>query len=171
LGIAALMLFVAVTAPLARRALRWRLPAFKEASLAQVASALALKLKSGVPLDKALVLLERMEHGTPAAMEFALWRRRLASGLGRFSELAAHSRLFPPLFIWTVSQAHEDLAAGFQRAAETFQSRASYRTELLLYSALPCSVLALGMLILVQLQPVFAVFVEFMNSLGGEGNM
>ena len=52
----------------------------------------------------------------------------------------------------------EDLTAGFQRAAEIYQSRASYRTELLLYSALPCSVLALGMVIMSQIQPVLAVF-------------
>ncbi len=166
LGLAVVVLSVAVMSPRARRALRWRLPAFKEASLAQVASALALMLKNGVPLDNALALLERMERGTPAAREFALWRRRLASGLGRFSELAAHSRLFPPLFVWTVSQAHEDLAAGFQNAAETYQSRANYRTELLLYSAMPCSVLALGAVIVTQVQPVLAVFASFVETVG-----
>ncbi len=170
LGVAALVLFGAVTVPGVRRAWRWRLPAFKEASLAQAASALALMLKSGVPLDKALGLLEKMEHGTPAATEFARWRQRLASGLGRFSEMAALSRLFPPLFVWTVSQCGEDLAAGFQSAAETYQSRANYRAELLLYSALPCSVLALGMLIIIQIQPALAIFTQFMNSIGGIEN-
>jgi type IV pilus assembly protein PilC len=166
LGLAVVVLSVAVMSPHLRRVLRWRLPAFKEASLAQVASALALMLKSGVPLDNALALLERMECGTPAATEFALWRQRLASGLGKFPELAAHGRLFPPLFVWTVSQAHEDLAAGFQNAAETYQSRASYRTELLLYSAMPCSVLALGAVIVTQIQPVLAVFASFVETVG-----
>ncbi len=163
LAVLGLVVFIAVSLPSVRRALRWRLPAFKEASLAQVASALALMLKSGVSLDKALALVERMERGTPAATEFALWRQRLASGLGKFPELAAHGRFFPPLFVWTVSQAREDLAAGFQNAAETCQSRANYRAELLLYSALPCSVLALGLLIIIQLQPILAVFAQFMN--------
>jgi type IV pilus assembly protein PilC len=166
-GLAAVILFIAVTARPVQRALRWRLPAFKEASIAQSASALALMLKSGIPLDDALALMERMERGTSAETEFALWRQRLASGLGKFPELAAHSRLFPPLFVWTVSQSHEDLAAGFQNAAETYQLRASYRAELLLYSALPCSVLALGMLMVAQIQPLLAVFVQFMNSIGG----
>jgi type II secretory pathway component PulF len=164
LAVVGLALSIAVSLPAIRRGLRWRLPAFKEASLAQVASALALMLKSGVPLDNALALLERMERGTPAATEFALWRQRLASGLGKFPELTAHGRFFPPLFVWTVSQAHEDLAAGFQSAADTYQSRANYRTELLLYSALPCSVLALGMLIIIQLQPVIALFAQFMDT-------
>jgi type II secretory pathway component PulF len=165
LAVVGLAVLIAVSLPAVRRALRWRLPAFKEASLAQVASALALMLKNGVPLDNALALLERIERGTPAATEFALWRQRLASGLGKFPELTARGRLFPPLFVWTVSQAHEDLAAGFQNAAETYQSRANYRTELLLYSALPCSVLVLGMLILAQLQPMLAIFSRFMNSM------
>ena len=166
LGAAALVLFFAVTLPPVRRALRWRLPALKEASLAQVASALALMLKSGVPLDNALGLIEQIERGTPAAVALALWRKRLASGLGKFSELAAHGRPFPPLFVWIVAQSHEDLAGGFERAAATYQSRASYRTEMLLYSALPCSVLALGMVILTQVQPVLANAIRLMNLLG-----
>ena len=149
--------------PGVRSALRWRLPAFREASLAQVASALALMLKSGVPLDKALGLMEQLERGTPAGTEISRWRERLAAGRGKFSEMAAGGRIFPPLFVWTVSQSHEDLPAGFQRASEIYQARASYRTEMLLYSALPCSVLVLGMLIMSQIQPVIAMFIAFMN--------
>lgn len=165
LGFAVTALGVALATPHVRRALRWRLPAFKEASLAQIASALALMLKSGVPLDNALGLVEQLEKDTPAQAEIARWRQRLAAGQGKPSEMMADGRLFPPLFAWTVSQAGEDVAAGFQRAAETYQSRASYRTEVLLYSALPCSVLALGMMIVGQIQPVLAVFVAFMNAL------
>jgi type II secretory pathway component PulF len=65
-----------------------------------------------------------------------------------------------------VGQSGEDLAAGFQRAAEIYQARASYRVETLLYSALPCSVLALGLVIVSQIQPVLAAFIQFMNSIG-----
>jgi type II secretory pathway component PulF len=166
LGFAAAAMAVVLATPDVRRALRWRLPAFKEASLAQIASALALMLKSGVPLNNALGLVEQLERGTPAETELARWRQRLAAGQGKFSEMAADGKLFPPLFVWTVSQAGEDLTAGFQRAAETYQSRASYRTELLLYSALPCSVLALGMLIIGEIRPVIVVLTTFMNSLG-----
>ena len=166
LGIASVILCVAVSDPRARRALRWRLPAFKEASLAQVASALALMLKSGVPLNHALGLVEQLERGTPAETEVARWRQRLAAGRGKFSEMAEGGQLFPPLFVWTVSQAGEDMTAGFQRAAEIYQSRASYRSEVLLYSALPCSVLALGLVIVSQIQPVLAMFISMMNSIG-----
>ena len=169
LAIAVLVLFVALATPRLRRALRWRLPAFKEASLAQVASALALMLRSGVPLNNALGLVEQLERGTPAETELARWRQRLAAGQGKFSEMAAGGKLFPPLFLWTVSQAHEDLTAGFQRAAEIYQSRATYRIELLLYSALPCSVLALGLVILTQIEPVIAYFSLLMQSIGEEG--
>jgi len=165
LGIAVALLLVALATPGVRRALRWRLPGFKEASLAQTASALALMLKSGVPLDNALGLVEQLERGTPAETELVRWRQQLAAGRGKVSEMAADGKLFPPLFIWTVSQAHEDLAAGFQRAAETYQSRAAYRTEVLLYSALPCSVMALGLVILSQIQPVIIMFTNMMQSL------
>jgi len=169
IGLAAALICVAVTMPGVRCALRWRLPAFREASLAQVASALALMLKSGVPLDKALALMEQLERGTPAGKEISRWRERLASGRGNFAEMAEGGRVFPPLFIWTVSQSHEDLAAGFQRASEIYQARASYRTELVLYSALPCSVLVLGMVIISQIQPVLAVFIMFMNLMSNVG--
>ena len=169
IGLAAAMICLAVTMPGVRCVLRWRLPAFREASLAQLASGVALMLKSGVPLDKALGLMEQLEHGTPAGKEISRWRERLASGRGNFSEMAEGGRIFPPLFIWTVAQSREDLAAGFQRASEIYQARASYRTELLLYSALPCSVLALGMVIISQIQPVLAVFIMFMNTMSNVG--
>ena len=166
LGFAVVVLVIAVAAPAARRALRWRLPAFKEASLAQVASALALMLKSGVPLDKSLGLVEQLERGTPAETELARLRQRLAGGQGKFSKMAAGGQVFPPLFVWVVGQSGEDLPAGFQRAAEIYQSRASYRSEMLLYFALPCSVLALGLVIVSQIQPVLAMFISFMNMIG-----
>ena len=155
-----------MSAPAVRRALRWRLPAFKEASLSQVASVLALMLKSGVPLDKALGLVEKLEQATPASIELARWRQRLAGGHGKFTEIAADGRVFPPLFVWMVGQSGEDLAAGFQRAAEVYQSRAASRAEMLLYSALPCSVMALGLLIVSQIQPVVSAFIQFMNAIG-----
>jgi type IV pilus assembly protein PilC len=170
IGLVAAMICVAVTVPQVRCVLRWRIPAFREASLAQVASALALMLKSGVPLDNALGLMEQLEAGTPAGNEIRSWRERLAAGQGQFTQMAAGGRIFPPLFVWTVSQSHEDLPAGFQRASEIYQARASYRTEMFLYSALPCSVLMLGMLILAQIQPVIFVFVSFMKAMTDIGN-
>ena len=71
--------------------------------------------------------------------------------------------------MWLVAHAGEDLAAGFQRAAELFQARAAYRADLLLYSALPCSVLVLGSMILLQVTPVLVPLVSMLNMLGGVG--
>ena len=158
---------IAIAVSPARRRLRWRLPAFREASLAQVASAMWLMLKNNVPLDDALALVEQLEKGTRAEREIAQWRQRLASGRGKFSEMAVAGNTFPALFIWTITQSGEDLTAGFHRAAEIFQSRAMYRSELLLYSALPCSILALAAIIVSQIQPVFAALIAFLNAIGG----
>ncbi|MFZ1072822.1 MAG: type II secretion system F family protein [Verrucomicrobiia bacterium] len=149
----------------ARHALRWRLPAFQEASLAQVASAMWLMLKSGVPLDDALALVEQMETGTSAEGEIALWRQRLTSGRGKFSELASPNKTFPPMFIWMVAQSGEDLAGGFKQAADIYQGRAMYRSELLLYSAMPCSILALAAMIACQIQPVFGALIAFIKAM------
>jgi len=168
LALVAILAVIAVTP--ARRMLRWRLPAFREASLAQVASAMELMLKNNVPLDDALALVEQLEMGTSAEREIAQWRQRLASGRGKFSEMATASKTFPALFIWTIAQSGEDLTAGFHRAAEIFHARAMYRSELLLYSALPCSVLALAAMIIAQIQPVFAALIAFINALSNSGD-
>ena len=155
----------------ARRKLRWKLPAFKDASLAQVASALSLMLKNGVPLGDALAFAEQIEAGTRAEKEIAQWRQRLAAGHGKFSEMTVANGtsggVFPPLFIWTVAQSDEDLKAGFARAAEIYHARAAYRVEMFLYSALPCAILALGTMIIAQMQPVVAAIMSFISAIGG----
>jgi type II secretory pathway component PulF len=166
-GLVVLVASIAVAFSATRRMLRWRLPAFREASLAQVASVMWLMLKNGVPLDDALALVEQLEQRTRAGNEITQWRRSLASGRGKFSEMTLSSCVFPPLFVWTVAQSGEDLAAGFQRAAELYQARAVYRSELFLYSILPCSVLSLAAMIIVQILPVFITLIAFLNGISG----
>jgi type II secretory pathway component PulF len=125
-------------------------------------------LKSGVSLPDALALAQELEHGTPAARALAQWRQRLAAGQGKFSEMAGEGKVFPPLFVWTVAQAGENLAAGFQRASELYQARAAYRAETLLYSALPVSVLALGLVLLSQVEPMVGLLVVLMDAIGDD---
>ena len=161
LGLIAVALLLATGLPSFRRWLRWHLPGFKEAALAQLASAMRLMLKAGTSLSDALGLLQHLESRTPVGQDIARWRRRLAEGHGRFAEMASGSQVIPPLFFWLVSSADEDLAQGFQRAAEVYQARASYRTEMLLYAALPVSILFLGFMLVSQAYPVFRLFVEF----------
>jgi type II secretory pathway component PulF len=170
-GVALAAAFAGLAILPTRRMLRWRLPAFKEASLSEVASVIGLLLKSGVPLNDALQLAEQLETGTRAEKEIAQWRRQLASGRGKFSDMAATASIFPPLFIWTVAQAGEDVVSGFKRAAELYQARALYRTEMLLYSALPCSILLIAALIISQIQPVFRALTMFIRLLSGDGGM
>jgi type II secretory pathway component PulF len=158
------VLLVTLIEPL-RQALRWRLPAFREASISRVASALSLMLKNGVPLDESLKFVQQLENGTPAESEINRWRTQLAAGCGKFSEMTEGSKRFPPLFTWTVAQSGENIAAGFQRAAELYQARAKYRSELLLYSLLPCSVLLLASMIISQMQPVIAAMASLIRSL------
>lgn len=173
IGVAFAAALIAVAVSPAREKLRWTLPAFKEASLAQVAWAISLMLKNGVPLNDALAFAEQLEGGTRAEREIAHWRQRLALGHGKFSEITSSdgssSRcVFPPLFLWTVAQSGEDLKSGFDRAAELYHSRATHRVEMFLYSALPCAILALGVMILSQVQPVVAALMSFMSALGGD---
>ena len=170
LGLAFATVLIGVSLSPARQKLRWRLPAFWEASVARVASALGLMLQNGVPLDEALALVEQFEKGTIAEKEICQWRQRLASGHKTFSELTtatSSNSVFPPLFVWTVAQAGEDLTSGFQRAAELYQGRANYKTEVILYSARPCSISLLAFMLISQISPVFAALTTIIKNLSG----
>ena len=168
LALMALLVVAAVSIPSWRARLRWRLPAFREASLAQFASAMALMLKNGTPLPEALALAEALESGTPAAKALAHWRQLVQAGQGKPADWTGDSRPFPPLFLWLVQKGGEDPAAGFQKAAEIYQARASYRIELALYGALPVSILLLGQMVLWQAIPLFRSMTWIMNAIGSE---
>ncbi len=169
LAFAALLGVAAVSIPSWRDRLRWRLPAFREASLAELASALSLMLKNGTPLPDALALAEALESRTPAARALARWRQLIAAGQGKPAEWTGDSRPFPPLFLWLVQKGGEDVAAGFQKAAEIYEARASYRIELALYGALPVSILLLGQMVIWQAVPLMRSMVWIMNAIGSTG--
>ena len=154
LAAVALPALVAVTVPCFRRRMIWQLPAFREASLCRVAAALAVLLKAGAAFPEALALVEQMQRGTPAQADLALWKKRCSEGAGKFAAIAVGSKVFPPMFVWMVAGAGEDLADGFERAARVYQARSAYRTNVLLYAALPVSLLFLGLIILSQIYPI-----------------
>ncbi len=171
IALLAAAIFSALLVPKVRALLQWKLPGFREASLSQFASALALMLNQGCHLKEALGLLRRLEAGKPAGAELARWQQRLAEGKPRFTDLAAGGRVFPPLFVWLVASSGEDWVGGLRRAAEIYYARAVYRVELLLYAALPVSVLALGILIVCQVAPVVQIFINVMNFISYVGEM
>jgi type II secretory pathway component PulF len=166
-GAGALMIAV----PKWRRELRWRFPGFKEAGLSHLASALALMLEKGCTLEQAIALMQQLEAGSPAAHELAQWKTRLAAGHKSFPELAGGGRIVPPLFVWLVAGSGEDWAGGFRQAAKIYFDRARHRVEVLLYAALPVSVLALGLLIVTQVLPMARMFAVMMRALSNAGDM
>jgi type IV pilus assembly protein PilC len=169
LALAALCILGTIFIPGWRERLRWRIPAFHEASLAQLASAMNLMLKNGVSLSEALSLAEMLETRTPAAETLAQWRTSVENGKGKPSQWTTTGRAFPQLFVWLVQSGGEDPAAGFQKASDIYAARASYRTELALYGALPISILLLGQMVLWQAIPLLRMFIVMMNTLGDSG--
>jgi len=160
---------VALVVPAFRRFLRWWLPGFREDSLTNLASTMNLMLGHGSHLGEALDLAGHLETGTPAGMELARWKSRLADGHAKITDIAKESKVFPPLFVWLLAQGGEDLAAGFRKAAEIYHARARYRVELLLYVALPVSVLVLGVMILGQFVPLVSGLASLIDQLGSAG--
>jgi len=151
--------------PALRGNILWRLPAFKEATVSRIASSLTLLLKNGVNLPDAIGLVEQLETSTAATADLQQWRKKLAAGTAKFSAVAAGSRLVPPLFVWVVASAGEDLVTGFNRAAEIYHSRAIYRTEVALYSVLPVASLFLGAVVLSQAFLVISMFLPLVKML------
>ncbi|HTL73891.1 MAG TPA: type II secretion system F family protein [bacterium] len=163
-------LVLAIFLPAVRGKIVWRLPAFKEATISRIASSIHLLLKNGVNLPDAIGLTRQLENSPAAAADLRQWENRLAAGTAKFSDVAAGNRMIPPMFVWLVSGAGENLAAGFQRASEIYHSRAIYRTEVALYSVLPLASLFLGLVVLSQAFLVLCMFlpmIAMLNGLGG----
>lgn len=159
----------AISIPSWRAKLRWRLPGFREASLAQLASAITLMLRNGTTLAESLALAEGLEAATPAAGALAQWRKLVESGHGKPGQWPAATKPIPPLFLWLVQTGGENPTAGFQKAAEIYQARASYRIEMALYGALPISILLLGQMVFWQVLPMIRSMTWFFQCLGNVG--
>ena len=153
--------------PSVRARMRWRLPAFREANLSQLAAAGELMLRRGVPLGDALLLLGSLESGSAVGSELDRWQARLAEGNSRIETMALERKVIPPLFVWILANAGENLAEGFRQASEVYHHRAIYRIEMMLYAALPLSVLALGLLVMSEVFTLFGVMARVMDALGG----
>lgn len=166
MAILAVLVIGALSIPGWRSRLRWRLPGFHEASLAQLASAITLMLRNGTTLAESLALAEGLEAATPAAGALAQWRKQVESGHGKPSQWPAATKPIPPLFLWLVQTGGENPTAGFQKAAEIYQARASYRIEMALYGALPISILLLGQMVFWQVLPMIRSMTWFMQYLG-----
>ena len=169
LGILCAIVLGMVFVPWLRQTIGWRMPAFREARIANTASTVAILLKGGFPLPDTFGLVYELESNAKTRNEIARWTRNLSSGMTKFSQIAGGGTVFPPLFVWLVSSAGEDLAAGFRQAADVYRNRAAHRGEILLFAALPLAVLVLGILILTLgwlIVSGFLVFVQLLNSLG-----
>ena len=153
-----LMLLSVIFLPSLRAKILWRLPAFKEATVSRIASSINLLLANGVSLPEAIGLTEQLETSVAATADLQQWKKNLAAGVAKFSEVAAGNKMIPPMFVWVVSGAGENLAEGFKRAAEIYHTRAIYRTEVALYSVLPVASLFLGAVVISQAFLVVSMF-------------
>lgn len=154
LGVLTVAFGVTVSSARLRSWLRWRVTPFREVTIWQVSSALAMMLEGGCTLNDALDMILKFEQDHTLTRDFSEWRARLAAGYGDASSMIAPSKQFPQLFVWLLSSAGSDLTSGLKRAAVLYRARAEYRTEMLLQAALPVSVLVLGALIFTQVYTI-----------------
>jgi len=151
-----------------RHNLRWQLPAFHEAALSQVAASVAMLLRSGCPLDEALGLVRELEGNSPGGVELGEWSDRLARGQGKPADFIREGLAFPPLFTWVLNSGGEDLAEGFERAAEIYHTRAMNRADISLCYLWPLSILTIGIMMGSQVIISYLPMVRMMDRLGSE---
>jgi type IV pilus assembly protein PilC len=163
LGILFLIAVAVIFQPAVRGRFLWRVPAFKEATISRVASAITLLLKNGVNFPEAVGLVEELEGPNATAEDLKWWKGKLAGGATKFSEIATGNKVFPPMFTWIVASAGEDLVAGLNRAAEIYHSRAVYRTEVALFSVLPIASLFLGAIVISQAFFLISMFLPMIS--------
>jgi type II secretory pathway component PulF len=150
-----------------RHNLRWQLPAFHEAALSQVAASVAMLLRSGCTLDESLGLVRELEGNSPGGVELEEWSDRLARGEGKPDEFAKVGLAFPPLFTWVLNSGEEDLAEGFERAAEIYHTRAMNRADISLCYLWPLSILTIGIMVGSQVIISYLPIARMMDSLDG----
>ncbi len=160
--LALFMVFISV--PSVRNYLSWRINPFRLVNLANLASMLKICLENGIGLPDAIEFVSGMEEG---AVRDHLMRIRDELGTGeKPADAIEHCRLFPGTFKWLVRSSGNNLADGFGSAAELCRSRAESRIDVLLYTALPFSILLLAALMIIQVGAWIAPLIRLMSMLG-----
>ena len=165
-------LLLATTIPPIRRRLVVRLPGFRDARLAQVASTFHLLLSGGCPLPDAIQLVRDLEADSPIARDLTSWIARLEQGSGRLSEISqpqpGKRAFLPPFFRWLVLSAGERIPEGFQRAARHYTEQARHRMDVLVNGLVPASMIGLGLIIVLVFLPMVANLVGMFDTLGAD---
>lgn len=149
--------------PSVRDWVRWKFPGVRDASLAQLGASLAALLRAGLTFQEAILFHHQLSASRRLRDELGVWRKVMASGKGRFHEMLPPSSVVPQVFAWVVGNSGEDLAKGFQQAADLFQTRSDYRYEMFLYCVMPVSIIVLGLMILGQVVIMAKLMMQVMN--------
>lgn len=156
---------VLVCVPGVRDWVNWKLPAFKDASLARLGATLASLLRAGMPLREAIAFQRGLTDSARLHAEMGVWERVLASGRVRFHEMLPPDSLVPPIFAWVVGNGGEDLAGGLQQAADFYQTRSQLRYDMFLYALMPVSIMILGVMIMGQVVVMAKIVVHIMDAI------
>lgn len=143
----------------------WRMNPFKDANLSNMASLMKLCLNNGIELPDALGFISGVEGGS-VQREFHKIRDDLSKGFSP-ADAIQKSDFFPGTFKWLIHSTGGNLAEGFGSASEVYKNRAESRTETLLYTALPFSIILLAVLIIFQLGALISPLFSIINCLGG----
>lgn len=155
LACAAMGLCVAGCSRSTRGWIKWRFPVLRNTATSQFASALALLLRRGIALGEAVEFLADLEQDSPLGRELRIWHRRIREGMVSFSAIGERPRVLPSMFVWLLEQRANDLPGGLENAAQLYAERAERQTEWMLEAAAPVGLAGLGLIVCVQVFPVF----------------
>lgn len=155
------------TCPSLRRWLSWRISPFREAHYARFAEMSAALLTSGMDLPETLRLMRELQAKTPLREDLDAMLQASDGGIGKLSELVTTTRKMPPVMRWLLTIHEEDPATGFQRAADFYTNRSDVRAEILLYVAMPISVVLIAILVMLQFNLLWSPLIRLIDNLGG----
>lgn len=159
-----IMFFISICKRL-RRYLSWKFAPFRDVNIANFAHMISICLKSGMTLHDALTFAAAFEKGK-IKDQLDMMISNIEDGMSLDGALRLCTFL-PGTAQWLIVNAADKPEDGFDSVAEIFNKRAIYRTDVLLYVALPLSVCFVAAIITLQLAGCVKAVMQVIGWLGG----
>ncbi len=143
----------------------WRCSPFKDFNLANLSSMLSVCISTGMTLEDSLEIVANFESGK-IRKNLNIIKQSLQAGKS-IEESFSSVRIFPNLFQWMIISSGSQLADGLKSISEMYEKRGSYKSETILYSILPVSIMVLGLCITWQFAAFFRVLFQIIEKIGG----
>ncbi len=142
----------------------WKFSVVRDFNLANLSSMLSVCISTGMTLEETLEIVSNFETGV-IKKNLNIVQNSLKAGKS-IEDSFALTNIFPDLFQWMLVSSKAQLADGFKSISEIYEKRANYKSEVILHSILPVSILILGILITWQFIALFKSMLKIVEFMG-----